>query len=592
MNLSDLLCHATAPFNSPLHGGVNERPLIKAPRSAKGRSGVAVAQLFLSLFCFQTDGLARSGNVQTHDGRNLHGEIDLTNGVIQVSVTNAGSITIPFADLQLLKFDTESASAKPGPQGQGNGLLGFYFGNTNFQGAPSVRLDETVNFDWNVREPAPGVQKDQFGVIWMGEVEAPSSGEFGFHLTADDRAHLYLDGALIGDASPSTRADETVGKMRLEAGQRYPLKLTYVEAAGTARVRLLWSTTNMAAEVIPKDRFYAKSFLDEHKAEVEGERGLLATYYSKSDFTGRTYTRVEPAIELNFSGVGLPPGISNNFSIRWSGQVQVDHTEICTFHALADEGARLWIGDRLLINEWGQFGYTEYRRDIPLEAGERYDLVFETRNQSASAVARLLWSGASTPKAIVPRSQLFPSKPTVPRSAASDDRVPPGVLLRNGTFIVGNIERGTETSFELGGLFKGSPVSTLNVARIHLQPLAKSALAKLQSGRAGVLLAKGDFMEGDFRGLDGGELRITSILFGSRKYDARKEILAVVLRDSVTAPAPFEVQLLDRSLLLGTSAELRRDELYLQDATFGAVSIPSSHIVQFKRRGSTTALSR
>jgi hypothetical protein len=202
----------------------------------------------------------------------------------------------------------------------------------------------------------------------------------------------------------------------------------YLDVVGTARVRLHWSATNMAKTVVPKDRLYGKSFLEEHKAEIEGGGGLLATYYSKSDFTGNTYTRVEPGIDLNFSGVGLPPGISNHFSVRWSGQLQADHSEVYTVHALVDEGARLWVNGRLLINEWNQFGYTEYRQDIPLEAGERYDVVFETRNNSASAVARMLWSSASTPKAIAPRSHLYPSKPNVPRNPSNDDRIPTGLL--------------------------------------------------------------------------------------------------------------------------------------------------------------------
>jgi len=530
-----------------------------------------------------TETVARPGSVTTLDGRKLHGEIEFTNQVIQIRSNGLAAQSIAFAELKTLKFESETDAPGNGPVGKGNGLLGYYFGSTNFDGSPFVRLDESVNFDWGAREPAPGVQKDFFSVIWMGEVEAPATGDFTFHVTADDWGRLTVGTNPVVEASLASGLSESTGKIHLESGRRYPIELRYSDLFSAARARLFWSTTNMAKTAIPKDRLYAGSILDEHKTGIDRQNGLLATYYAKPDFAGRTFTRVEPGIDLNFSGVNLPPGISNSFSVRWSGQVRAEHAETYTFHALADEGVRLWVNDRLLINEWSQFGYSEYRQDMLLEAGEWYDVMLETRNNSGTAIARLIWSSPSTAKVLVPATHLLPSRSAMPRGQSREERSPAGVLLRNGTFLAGPVERATESSLRMTGFFSNNPISTLNVARIHLQPLAKSSLSRLQPGRTGVLLAKGDFMECEFRGLSDGQVQVTSILFGTRKYDAKKDVLALVLRELSSTRASFEIQLLDRSRLLAASVELRGEDLLVQDATFGAVSIPMSLVAEIKR---------
>jgi hypothetical protein len=533
--------------------------------------------------------VAKPGLVVTTSGKTFRGEIAFTKGLIQVGSSATETQAVAASDLKLLKFELDDEAFVTRSQGNGNGLLGYYFSSTNFEGSVFVRLDETVNFDWGMREPAPGVQKDSFSVIWMGELVAPVSGDFTFHISADDGGRLYVGTNRIAVIASRPGGAEASGAMRLEAGQRYPIRFMYFDLAGNARAQLLWSSTNAPKSIIPQGHLYATSFLDDHKAEIQRGNGLLATYYSRPDFKGRTYTRLEPGIDLNFSGVNLPVGISNNFSVRWNGQLRADHAETYTFHALVDEGLRLWINDKLLINEWGQWGHTEYRQDALLEAGERYDLVAETRNNAGGAVARLLWSSASTAKALVPASRLYPSRPTASRQQASTDRTPPGVLLRNGTFISGAVERATDAELRLGGLLKNNPISTPNVARIYLQSLAKSSLARIQPHRTGALLARGDFMEGEFRGISNGQVHIASILFGLHKYGAKKDVLAVVLREAALHGAPFEIYLLDHSQLMATFIEFQEDKVRVHDVALGVVSIPLSEIAQIKHGDSISA---
>src|SRR6185369_3099170 len=90
--------------------------------------------------------------------------------------------------------------------------------------------------------------------------------------------------------------------------------------------------------------------------------GLLATYYAKPDFTGPTWTRIDPAIDFDWSQIDPVPGVlRTNFSVRWSGQVLAEKSDNYTFYVLADEPARLWIDGKLLLATAGDAFFFERR---------------------------------------------------------------------------------------------------------------------------------------------------------------------------------------------------------------------------------------
>ena len=135
-------------------------------------------------------GFVSAGSVQTTDGRRLTGDLQFAADALTVASSGTNE-TIPLTNLLSAEFLTPD-SEEAGGVGSGNGLLGFYFSNTNLAGAPFVRLDESIQFNWATGEAAPGIPLERFSVAWCGEVEAPASGEFRFSLAADDSATLFL----------------------------------------------------------------------------------------------------------------------------------------------------------------------------------------------------------------------------------------------------------------------------------------------------------------------------------------------------------------------------------------------------------------
>ena len=137
--------------------------------------------------------------------------------------------------------------------------------------------------------------------------------------------------------------------------------------------------------------------------------GLKGDYYDNEDFTAFELTRVDPTIDFNYGNSAPAPGMGNSsFSIRWTGFVEAEFSQTYTFYTLTDDGVRLWVNGQLLIDRWVNQGPTEYNGSITLQAGTKYAIQMDYYDHTGGAVARLFWSSPSTPREIIPQSQLYP----------------------------------------------------------------------------------------------------------------------------------------------------------------------------------------
>ena len=530
----------------------------------------------------------QAGRVQTLDGRSLEGEVRITNGAVLVRATNTVLALVPLTNLFVATLEDPDAAAAGPSSGQGVGLLGYYFSTTNADGTAFVRLDETIDFDWALGEPAPDLPRDMFSVVWAGELEAPVSGPFSLFIAADDVGQFFLTNQLLIQIADRRAQPETASAIvALEAGARYPIRFIYTELTGPARARFLWSGPNIPKSVVPGRFLHPTGVSSRNSASINTNRGLLATYYRDQEFRGSSFSRIDPGIDFDWSDRDPAPGVARtNFSVRWSGQLQVDYTEEYTFYTMTDERVRVWLDRKVLIDRPDQAWLAESKESVPLVAGEKYDFRMETRSSGGGAVARLFWSSASVPKTNPPSSHFTPSQPARAGPALdAGNKTGPGVVLRNGSFVAGTVDQASETSLRLSGQLQHQPLTTVKVARILCQPLSPTLAARILPGRPGVLLTKGDFVDGDFRGLEDGRVTMSSILFGLRAYDARTQVLAIALRDVSQEPGTFEVRLRDRSSLLPGLLELEADTFKLADSALGMLRLPAADVLEIRRRG-------
>jgi endoglucanase len=163
--------------------------------------------------------------------------------------------------------------------------------------------------------------------------------------------------------------------------------------------------------------------------------GLTGTFYQGTALAGAPLlTRTDPTIDFNWAGGSPVPGVvpADLFSARWQGEVEARTNELYTFYVSHDDGARLWVNDQLIIDNWTDHAATEDSGSIPLQLGQRYSLRLEFYENAGDASTSLSWSTpAGFAKQIIPQTQLYPSQST-PTPDFSHSANPSAVTVNRG----------------------------------------------------------------------------------------------------------------------------------------------------------------
>lgn len=119
--------------------------------------------------------------------------------------------------------------------------------------------------------------------------------------------------------------------------------------------------------------------------------------------------RTDTTIQFDW-GEGSPDSSAlpaDFFTVRWTGFVEPVFSETYQFHVRSDDGARLWVGDSLLLDYWVPQVATEHSGSIFLQNGMRYPIRLEYLEIGGGAQVELRWSSTRQVKQIVPRRQLY-----------------------------------------------------------------------------------------------------------------------------------------------------------------------------------------
>ena len=141
--------------------------------------------------------------------------------------------------------------------------------------------------------------------------------------------------------------------------------------------------------------------------------GLLGEYFPGKQFNKAAFTRVDAQVQFDW-GLGDPaPHLhGDHFQVRWSGMLLPRYSGRHLFEIVADDGARLWVDGKLLIDQWSiRSRQTRMSGEVDLTAGRAVELRLEYFEASKKAFVSLYWQSDLQRREIVPRSQLFPASP-------------------------------------------------------------------------------------------------------------------------------------------------------------------------------------
>ena len=264
----------------------------------------------------------------------------------------------------------ETATITPTPSVPDGAWKGEYYNNRSLAGSPTlVRLDPTVDFQWQQSSPAPVIRDDSFSVRWQGRWGFEEGG-YRFFAYADDGVRVWVDDVMVIDQWRNQAATMVYGDLYLRAGTR-EVRVEYYEATGNAQVRVWW----------------------EHQGLYPDWKG---EYFGNPYLSGNPVT-VRNDTETNFDwGKGSPdPQVpADNFSARWT-RILVFAEGAYRFNAKTDDGVRLWVDGARIINEWHQEPLATHVGHIWLDSGP-HQVRVEYFEGAGNAAIQVWWEKITT----------------------------------------------------------------------------------------------------------------------------------------------------------------------------------------------------
>ncbi len=241
---------------------------------------------------------------------------------------------------------------------------GEYYDNRDLIGAPRVRNDVKIDFAWGTGSPMSGMPADNFSARWTRRLDFEGR-TYRFNLRIDDGARLWIDGQLVIDAWQDG-SERTLSVERSMTAGQHDVRVEMYERTGDATIAF-WR------EVV------------ESYPDWKGE------YFNNRDLAGSPIVvRNDKGIDFNW-GTGAPAtGLpADNFSVRWTRNINLD-AGLYRFSVQVDDGARLWVDGRLVIDQWHD-GSSTYTADVSLSGGT-HALRLEYYERTGGALVRLGWT--------------------------------------------------------------------------------------------------------------------------------------------------------------------------------------------------------
>ena len=150
-----------------------------------------------------------------------------------------------------------------------NGLQAEFFDNRTYEGDPSTSSPHPqARYAW-------AGERKSGAVRWTGFVSAPEDGEYTFRYEANGGYRIWVGGEQIVDAwLVDWRPSIATGKVTLEAGKTYPLRVEAFQRQAEGDEQLLWSIPSdqgAQAAVAAAENAEVVIFVAGLTSQVEGE---------------------------------------------------------------------------------------------------------------------------------------------------------------------------------------------------------------------------------------------------------------------------------------------------------------------------------
>lgn len=123
-----------------------------------------------------------------------------------------------------------------------------------------------------------------------------------------------------------------------------------------------------------------------------------------------TVARADATVNLDSTQEAVPgTELVENFYVRWTGKIRIAKEATYTFTTESDDGSRLLIDGKQVVDNGGVHGAQEATGDVKLTAGD-HDIKIEFFEAGGDALMKASWSGGGVDREIIPAKVLFHKK--------------------------------------------------------------------------------------------------------------------------------------------------------------------------------------
>ncbi|KAF4031960.1 Fibronectin type III domain [Phytophthora infestans] len=305
----------------------------------------------------------------------------------------------------------------------------------------SFRGSTTPMLPWNVDASTLRSALETLDGIHAAAVSTPvtgTNGGFTWQITLvstepqgdNDLELLYAEGYLllgkqariqVTPVCPSTKTRENMNIQSVSGSEGHAF-VPVLRGASTvvADVSYLGGAAYQAVYDTPREATYS---LD---VRYVSPRGLMGSYFdNRWQYGTPTFERVDPLIDFMWKEDRITPTSREHVSVRWQGYIKPSFSEDYVFFVLVNDGARLWIENQLVIDQYDfdvdASTAVEFQANasVALIKDRLTGITLEYRENSGVASVSLLWQSHTQPKRIVPSARLFHRSDAIMKSPFS-----------------------------------------------------------------------------------------------------------------------------------------------------------------------------
>jgi hypothetical protein len=130
-----------------------------------------------------------------------------------------------------------------------------FFPDENFSGTPAVRTDLRISYGEG-KGPDPRKWGSPTAVRWTAQVQPLFSDEYTFSVSGvniNGPSRLWVNGKLVID---TTNRGSSNGKIQLEAGRKYDLRMEHTAPRPPIALHLYWSSPQQTGQFVPTSQLY------------------------------------------------------------------------------------------------------------------------------------------------------------------------------------------------------------------------------------------------------------------------------------------------------------------------------------------------